>query len=132
MPISFQLWKSKAQVKEEYDNYERWAFPHGAPQRTAVEKMLADVYPKNSTEVRLIQFLTAKELLETAEKNKSESDAARHLVCDVRKYKHIIRKGEMPLLMACVIADRHAGAELEYPETQDILAHAESLTKLTQ
>lgn len=109
-------WKSKAQQKKEAEEYAKWAFPYGEAQREKLLALLFEVFPKESEPTVLVPFLTCKELFEGAlTKTGNEDSAIEVLVTDVKKYKRIIPKKNMPMYIAFVLADRSAGAELDYP-----------------
>lgn len=119
--INFFVWKSKAQQKEEEANYEKWAFPYGQPQREKLVKLMLEIFPKESEATVLIPFLTCKELYTKLCKTPDLADyAIGKLLTDVKKYKRIIRKHEMPLYVALVVADSRINDKLEYPTAEQI------------
>lgn len=119
--LNFFMWKSKAQLKEEEETYEKWAFPYGQPQRDRLVKLMREVFPKENDATVLIPFLTCKELYTKICKTPDLADyAIRKLLVDVKKYKKIIRKNEMPLYVALVVADSKINDTLEYPTAEQI------------
>lgn len=119
-------WKSKAQQQQEQADYEKWAFPYGQLQREKLVKLLLEVFPKENEATTLIPFLTAKELFGKICKTPDMFDAAiGKMLTDVKKYKRIIRKKEMPTYVALVVADSKIDANCEYPTAQQIKDMAE-------
>lgn len=125
-------WKSKAQQQQEQADYEKWAFPYGQKQRENLVKLMLEVFPKESETTTLIPFLTCKELFGKLCKTPDMFDEAiGKMLTDVKKYKRIIRKKEMPLYVALVVADAKIDAECQYPTVKQIqeMAHGFVVTK---
>jgi hypothetical protein len=119
-------WKSKAQQAQEQSDYEILAFPYGQKQRENLVKLLHEVFPKESEATTLIPFLTCKELFGKICKTPDMFDVAiGKMLTDVKKYKRIIRKKEMPYYVALVVADARIGEDCEYPSAQQIRDMAE-------
>jgi hypothetical protein len=119
--LNFFIWKSKAQVQQEQADYEKWAFPFGQPQREKLVKLMLEVFPKESEPTVLIPFLTCKELYGKMAKTPDLADyAINRLLTEVKKYKRIIRKQEMPTYVALVVADSKIDDRIEYPTAQEI------------
>ena len=59
--FNFFIWKSKAQIQKEQEEYEKWAFPYGQPQREKLVKLMLEIFPKENEATVLIPFLTCKE-----------------------------------------------------------------------
>jgi len=124
--LNFFIWKSKAQVQQEQADYEKWAFPYGQPQREKLVKLMLEIFPKENEATVLIPFLTCKELFGKLAKSPDLVDAAiNKLLTDIKKYKRIIRKQEMPTYVALVVADSRVDEKLEYPTAQEIKDMAE-------
>jgi hypothetical protein len=67
---------------------------------------MLEIFPKETEATTLIPFLTAKELFYNICKTPDLFDEAiRKMLTDVKKYKRIIRKVEMPVYVALVVAD---------------------------
>ncbi len=123
--MNFFIWKSKSQLKEEQDNYEQWAFPFGQPQREKLVKLMLEVFPKENEATVLIPFLTCKELYMKLCKTPDLADfAIGKMLTEVKKYKRIIRKNEMPTYVALVVADSRINEKIEYPTADQIKAMA--------
>ncbi|MDR2421107.1 MAG: hypothetical protein LBD49_03260 [Oscillospiraceae bacterium] len=121
-------WKSKQAQAEEDAAYERWAFPYGAAQREKLQKLLLEVFPKETVATTLIPFLTCKEIFENARRELDTDElAARRLIGEIKKYKRVIRKNEMHLYVALVLADKASGETSEYPGAGEIRERAEAL-----
>ena len=129
----FQLftWKSKATQQKEQEAYAVWAFPYGEKQREALEKLLLDVYPKETVPTTLIPFLTCKELYEDILKKAGSSDEAVDIMINKqKKYKQIIKKKSMTTYLALVLADAGIDESCEYPAAEAIIARALELDGL--
>ena len=119
-------WKSKSQQQQDQDDYEKWAFPYGQKQRERLVKLLLELFPKENEATTLIPFLTCKELFEKICKTPDMADTAiSKMLNDVKKYKRIIRKKDMPTYVALVVADSRIDAECDYPTAQQIKNMAE-------
>ncbi|NLM84577.1 MAG: hypothetical protein GX189_07750 [Clostridiales bacterium] len=123
-------WKSKEQQKREEEEYARWAFPYGQEQRSRLVKLMLEIFPKETEPMVLIPFLTCKELYQNLCKKMGHEGAVRQLISEVKKYKRIIRKGEMPIYLALVVADSKVGEDLNYPPKEEILAMAKGFEVL--
>jgi hypothetical protein len=122
-------WKSKATQAQEQIDYEKWAFPYGQKQRQNLVKLMLEIFPKESEQTTLIPFLTAKELFGKFCKTPDLFDfAIGKMLTDVKKYKRIIRKKEMPIYVALVVADARIDQNCEYPSAQQIKDMAEGFT----
>jgi hypothetical protein len=131
--VQILTWKNKSRQKEEAEEYEQWAFPYGEKQREALTKLLLEVFPKGSPATTLVPFLTCKELFEDVCRTPDLRDyAVERLVCGIKKYKLIIRKNEMPVYVALVLADSVINEECRYPAAEDILTKAAQLEKLRE
>lgn len=121
-------WKSKSTQQKEQETYERWAFPYGQKQRDALQKLLLDVYPKESIPTTLIPFLTCKELYEgILIKAGSRDEAVDLMINKQKKYKQIIKKKTMSTYLALVLADADIDDRCEYPPADEIKARANEL-----
>ncbi|NLV50233.1 MAG: hypothetical protein GXY20_06010 [Clostridiales bacterium] len=119
--INLFSWKSKEQQKQEMETYEKWAFPFGQAQRDKLVKLMLELFPKESEPTVLIPFLTCKELYCKLAKTPDQADyAINKLLTDIKKYKRIIRKRDMPTYVALVSADQKVDENLEYPTAQQI------------
>ncbi len=126
--INIFSWKSKEQQKLEQADYEKWAFPFGPAQREKLVKLMLEVFPKENEQTVLIPFLTCKELYCKFAKTPDQSDyAIKSLLTNIKKYKRIISKHEMPTYVALVVADQKIDENLEYPTAQQIKDMAEGL-----
>ena len=127
--INIFSWKSKATQEQEQADYEKWAFPYGPKQREKLTKLLLEVFPKENEALTLIPFLTCKELFAKICKSPDLFDyTIGKMLTDVKKYKNIIRKKEMPLYVALVVADARITADLDYPTAKQIRDMAEGFT----
>jgi len=124
-------WKSKATQEKEQEEYALWAFPYGQTQRENLEKLLLEVYPKETVATTLIPFLTCKELYEgIVKKSGSRNDAIETLINSVKRYKQILKKKDMTTYIAFVLADADIDESCVYPTADEIRATALELDKL--
>ncbi|MDR2665105.1 MAG: hypothetical protein LBC21_02360, partial [Oscillospiraceae bacterium] len=99
--------------------------------RERLQSLLLEVFPKETVATTLIPFLTARELFEGFCKSPDLEDyAIDRMLNGIKKYKRIIRKKEMPLYVALVLANAKIDAELNYPTANDIRAKATQLERL--
>jgi hypothetical protein len=126
--INIFSWKSREQQKREMADYEKWAFPYGPAQREKLVKLMLEVFPKECEATVLIPFLTCKELYCRFAKTPDQADEAiKSLLTDVKKYKRIISKRDMPIYVALVAADQKVDENLEYPTARQIMDAAAQL-----
>ena len=124
-------WKSKAAQQSEQEAYEVWAFPYGEKQREALQKLLFDIFPKETVPTTLIPFLTCKELFESVLKKAVSLDGAIDtMINKQKKYKQIIKKKNMTTYLALVLADAAVDERCEYPEAEAVLARVMELDAL--
>jgi len=119
----FSLRKPKAKIEAERAQYEKWAFPHGAEQRTQLEALLKVLYPKDSLGNALVTFLTGKELFEGDCKfvGGDIDKGAEYMLNKRKKFKVVITKKMMPLMVALVVADARLDPENpQYPSADEI------------
>ena len=129
----FQLftWKSKTAQQNEQIEYEKWAFPYGQKQRDNLQKLLLEVYPKESVVTTLVPFLTCKELYEGVLKKTGGRDLAVDTLLNTqKKYKRLILKKQMATYIALVLADANIDESCEYPTADEIRARTQELEKL--
>jgi len=123
-------WKSRATQEKEQEEYAKWAFPYGQKQRDNLQELLFALFPRESVPTTLIPFLTCKELYEGILRKAGSRDAAIDtLVNKQRKYKQIIKKKNMTMYLALVLADADVGEQGEYPDADKIRELAEELEK---
>jgi hypothetical protein len=123
-------WKNKATQEREQTEYAKWAFPYGETQRENLQALLLSVYPKETVPTTLIPFLTCKELYEgILKKSASRDEALDILINKQKKYKRIIRKNDMTMYLALVLADAETDERCEYPTADEIRASAQALEK---
>ena len=124
-------WKSKEQQKEDDEKYEKWAFPHGQKQRENLEALLSALWPKKQVTIPLFSFLTCKELYEKHLKTAESRDAAVDIIINKEKrFGEIIKKKDMIMYLAIVLADADIDERCEYPSAGDISVRVEELEKL--
>jgi hypothetical protein len=74
--------------------------------------------------------LTCRELYEDVCKNSPSDVAVDKLLNDMKKYKRIIKKKDMPTYLTLVLANARLGEDLEYPTADEIREGAATLEKL--
>ena len=123
--FSMFTWKSKATQQKEMEDYGAWAFPYGQKQRDNLEALLKEVFPKEPITTALVQFLTCKELYEEVlDKTGSYNIAIEELINSQKKYKQLIKKKDIVVYVALVLADSTIDEECEYPTGEEILEGA--------
>ena len=123
--------KSRATQEKESEEYAKWAFPYGQTQRDNLEKLLLEIYPKETIPTTLVPFLTCKELYEGALKKSGSTDMAIEILINQQKqYKLIIRKKTMTMYLALVLADAQIDEKCEYPSADEIKAKEQELELL--
>ena len=122
---NFFIRKSRAQQEQEAAEYEKWAFPYGAPQRAKLTELLRELFPKENEKAALVSFLTAKEIFLDLYK---EPRLYEYAVKNVRKlivrHKKFIRKVDMPVYIAMAVADSDVDENLNYPSAAELMEMA--------
>ena len=125
------IWKSKEAQKREDKKYEKWAFPYGLRQRDGITALLRSVFPHENESIALIAFLTCRELYEDAlESCEDRDDAIKIMLNEVKRYKSIISRENMPIYMALVLSNEDIDERLKYPDAKKIAQRAEELMQL--
>ena len=120
--IPWLTWKSKSAQAKEQEEYEQWAFPYGEEHREKVEVLLKEYFPKENKQVALVAFLTCKELYSRSMATcDTYENALKRMKRDMRRYRTVIKKKQMPLYSALAIADARITPELIYPPRERIM-----------
>ena len=123
--------KSKKQMEKEEREYAAWAFPYGDMQRDNLTALVRELIPKASTSLCLASFLTCKELYEsTLEDSESKDKAVDNMINVMRSYGQLIKKDELPIYLALVLADADIDEKCEYPSADEIRALTQELTDM--
>jgi len=129
--FSLFQFKSKEQREREAAEYETWAFPYGEKQKKTLTSLLKELRPKDKEQLMLISFLTCKELFEAAVKETdSETDAIRCFIAKAGKYKQIIRKNDLSMYIAAVIADATVDENCEYPTADELRGRMQEMEEI--
>jgi len=121
-------WKSKATQEREQEEYAKWAFPYGQKQRDNLQELLFALFPKESVPTTLIPFLTCKELYEGVMKKAESSEAAIDtLINKQKRYKQILKKKQMTMYLAIVLADAAIDETCTYPTADEIRERVKEL-----
>jgi len=127
--IQMLSWKSKAKQKQEYEDYVKWAFPYGKEQQDRVQALLSRLFPKEDAATALIRYLTCKELFSIALKKAPYDEAVRD-VLGLKKYRGILKKGDMPSYLAVVLADHETDENMDYPPEDELRRRMDELAAL--
>jgi len=123
--------KSRKQKEIEEQEYAVWAFPYGDTQRERLCELIRLLYPKASIPIYLAAFLTCKELYERELKDsESDEETVEKMINVVKDYGQLIRKSEMPMYLALVLADADVDENCEYPSAEEIQAKILELTDM--
>jgi len=126
----FQM-KSKKQRDKEEKEYAAWAFPYGDTQREKLTSLMTELVPKALISLSLASFLTCKELYEnTLEESETRENAVNHMINVTKSYNQLIKKDEMPLYLALVLADADIDENCEYPPADEIRERIQKLNDL--
>lgn len=118
-------WKSRATKEKEQKEYEIWAFPYGQKQKESLMVLLKELFPKEPIPMCIVSFLTCKELFEESLKYSASSDEAiNEVMKEQKRYKHIIKRKDMPTYIALVNADAGIDENCQYPLADEIRAGA--------
>jgi hypothetical protein len=124
-------WKSKKQQEKEARQYAAWAFPHGDLQRDNLTTLMTGLRPKDSPQITLASYLTCKELYEnTLGDSESREEAIDRMINEVRSYNQLIKREDMSLFLAVVLADADIDERCEYPSVDDIQAKIQELNEI--
>ncbi|MCF0121240.1 MAG: hypothetical protein HUJ65_06335 [Oscillospiraceae bacterium] len=119
--IPWLSWKSKSAQEKESEEYEKWAFPYGQPQRDKIEAILKELLPKEKPQIALIAFLTCKEIFGRSYTGDGMYDyALKRTKKDVKRYKTFVRKKDAPKYVALAVADVMITSDLEYPSMEKL------------
>jgi len=118
--------KSKATQQQEQEAYEIWAFPHGQKQRDNLQSLLYALFPKQTAPTTLIAFLTCKELYESELKKCGTREAAIDMMISKHnKFRQMVKKKDLALYIALVIADADIDDRCQYPTADEIRARVQ-------
>jgi len=128
---SLFTWKSRETMQQEEKEYEKWAFPYGLLQRQNLITLLLAVFPHESVFSTLVPFLTCRELYEKVLKNCGDRNTAiEKMLNEVKSYKNILKKNNMPLFLALVLANEEIDERSLYPSATAIKDSAAALKLL--
>lgn len=130
----FQV-KSKEQRDKEAQEYALWAFPYGDLQKEKLTTLGKELSPKTPMTVFLTSFLTCKEACEklidgTETSEEAHDEAILKIVEAVRKYSQLIRKNEMTMYIALVLADAAIDENCEYPSADEMRISIQELNDI--
>jgi len=123
--------KSKQQREKEEREYAAWAFPYGDTQREKLAELMHELRPKEPSQMMMFSFLTCKELYKNQfEETKSRDDAIGRFLGAAKNYKQLIRRDDLCMYLAVVLADADIDEQIEYPGADEIRARASQLEEL--
>jgi len=120
--------KSKTQREKEKREYAAWAFPYGEIQRERLCELACEMDPKIHLPLYLASFLTCKELYErTLEDSDSRENATDKMINSIKSYGQLIKKSEMPMYLAFVLADADIDENCIYPSADEMRVRTQEL-----
>ena len=123
--------KSKQQREKEEREYAAWAFPHGDMQREKLAELMRELRPKEQPQMMMFSYLTCKELYKNQfEETKSRESAIGRFLGAAKNYKQLIRKDDLCMYLAVVLADAEVDDQCVYPGADEIRAEASKLEEL--
>ena len=123
--------KSKKQREKEEREYAAWAFPNGELQRERLAGLMRELKPRESPQLMMFSFLTCKELYKNQfEEAKSHEDAISRFLGSAKNYKQLIRRDDLCMYLALVLADADIDEKCEYPGADEIRTRASELEEL--
>ena len=123
--------KSKKQREKEEREYAAWAFPHGDIQREKLTELMRGLKPKEPPQIMMFSFLTCKELYKNQfEESKSREEAIVRFLGSAKNYKQLIRRDDLCMYLAVVLADGDIDEQCAYPGADEIRARAAELEEL--
>jgi len=123
--------KSKQQREKEEREYAAWAFPHGDIQREKLTELMRELRPKEQPQMMMFSYLTCKELYKNQfEETKSREDAIDRFLGAAKSYKQLIRRDDLCMYLALVLADADIEEQCVYPGADEISAQASQLEEL--
>lgn len=125
-------WKNKKVRKREEEEYAKWAFPYGQPQRERLTALLRSIFPHEAEPAALVSFLTCRELYEEALRSTGERDAAiESAIKLLPKYKGVVRKKDILAYLTLVLVHEETGGQAdEYPPTAEIVYRIDEMKRL--
>jgi len=113
--------KSKKQREKEEKDYASWAFPYGDMQREKLTTLLCELRPKEPPQMLLFSFLTSKEMYKDAlEDSESPEAAIDNYLNAVKRHKQLIRKTDVNMYLAIILADAEIDERCEYPSADEL------------
>jgi len=123
--------KSKQQREKEEREYAAWAFPHGEIQREKLTELMRELKPKEQPQMLMFSYLTCKELYNNQmEVTNSREEAIVRFMRSVKSYKQLIRKDDLCMYLALVLADTDIDEECRYPDADEIRSRVAELEEL--
>jgi len=120
--------KSKAQREKEEKEYASWAFPYGDLQRENLTALISELKPKEPSQMLLFSYLTCKEIHKNAsEDSESREETIAKMMSIIKRYKQLIKKSDVNMYLAIVLADAEIDERCEYPSADEIRASIQEL-----
>ncbi|NLO98765.1 MAG: hypothetical protein GX386_00525 [Clostridiaceae bacterium] len=115
--IQWLSFKTREQKQADLDEYTRWVFKYGQPQKEKVEQILSRLFPKEAPSMAMMTYLLGRDAYYGRYNTKKSSD--RNPIKDMydvlSKKRYQVPKKDIPLYMALIIADERVSEALDYP-----------------
>ena len=123
----FFVRKSRRQEERERQNYFAWAFPYGKEQQKKLRGILAELFPKEASEMAMMAYLTGREAyLDRFGDHEGEPgfDPVEAALQAIRGSSLRIPAQDTPLYVALIAADQEVDESLSYPSRAELQARA--------
>ena len=119
--------KSEAQRRKEYEEYDKRLFPHGPKQKEKIAAILKDLLLSYDHEISMYQYLVCKDALLSCEDRTLDREKIETLAQGIRHTLKKKNRDDIYRLCALCEADLCAGGELIYPDAVSLLNRAQEL-----
>ena len=130
MTIPWLDFSSPQERHKRQQEYFRWSFPYGEPQRQAVAALLAQLLPGEDAGLAMAAYLNGRDAYRDREET-GLADDRRLEACGkaLRKALPAGRRSECFLYAALVEADARAKSPADYPSTDELRRRAAALER---
>lgn len=130
-------YRSPRQEKRDARKYDRWAFPYGEAQQSAVQRLLAELLPGEVPRIAMARYLIGREgylgdYEETAEDREgvTRQDSRRTAAILLRRQVHgASDEEEIGRYLALIEADATVDEGLHYPTAAQLAEEARALAR---
>ena len=121
-------WKNNKQIEREAKEYAQWAFPFGEIQKEKLGALFSELKPKEMSSILLVSFLTCKELFGSAkEETETQDDAVKSFFKLAKNHSSLVKKKDVTMYLAVVLADLEIDEECSYPSADKIRERIQEL-----